>query len=332
MLGFRAAAGLCGVPRGDIEVWTDRRGYRNEPHLADTYCPVVVTGDSYMDQGLTNADTPAGQLSRLLDVPVYDHTCMAAGPSEGLDRVLRSEELKSGPPKVLVWGFVGRSVHGRRFHKWPPTPPKKREPRTIWQRLEQLRKAANGVREQIEKHLTRWSMLKRWAVAVRAEAVYRLTGGFIPVAKKKVLFGQRPGGLMLFFAPSVRRLAWTAEQRRLAQVAEAIESGHAECARRAIHLVVLLVPDKGHVYRRWLKPEDRPKIPKPDTLTDLEARLARKGIHVVNLLPVYLARSRDDDDPLLYYPDDTHWNDLGIGLAMQTVSASLKQRGIRLKD
>ena len=54
----------------------------------------------------------------------------------------------------------------------------------------------------------------------------------------------------------------------------------------------------------------------------LEARLTRRGVHVVNLLPAFLARS-GDADPLLYYPDDTHWTEHGIRTAMRVLAASL---------
>ncbi|NQT86927.1 hypothetical protein HQ560_09195 [bacterium] len=319
MLGFRAGAGLFGVPRADIDVKADRFGFRNEPRLADTYCPVVVTGDSYMDQGVTNDATPAGQLSRALGVPVYDRTYMARGPWTGAREFLRADRFEQRPPKVLVWGFVERSVRagGFREPKPKPVPP----PGAWWERL---RREANAFPGIARDTLRKGSMLKRWAVNVRAETVYRLTGEFLPGVREKVLLGTGPDGFPLFLAGGVQSLAFTAKRRGLPVVVKAIETVHAECERRGIHLLVLLVPDKGHVYAHALRPEERPTLPAPDALTDLAARLDGRGIHVVNLLPVFLARNGDGDPPL-YYPDDTHWNEYGIRIAMETVAASLSK-------
>ena len=299
VLGLRLRTGLFAVPRGDIEVWTDRRGYRNKPRLADTYCPVVVTGDSFMDQGLTNADTPAGVLGELLGVPVYDHTHMARGPTTGIRAFLADEGFGKRPPKVLVWGFVERSAHAGAFPKYPPPKP----PRlSIWRRLRLPDSHRQSYKAFWNAYRDKWSLLRACAVAVRAEATWRLTGRFVT---DKVIVGERPSGeFALFLRSGVRGLSRTAKQRRLEKAAEGIASYHAECARRGIRLVVLLIPDKAHIYTRWLDPADRPSIPTPDALTDLEARLTRRGVHVVNLLPAFLARS-GDADPLLYYPDDT---------------------------
>jgi hypothetical protein len=275
-----------------------------------------------MDQGLTNADTPASQLSRLLGVPACDATHMAAGPSRGAFDLLGSEAFRREPPRALVWGFVERSIRGEGFPTWPPQPPRSA---TARERLTSLWQTVRRGPDSIRRHLTRWSLLRRWSIAIRAEAAWRLAGQLIT---DKVLIGQRPDGLMLFYRDGVRSLERTAEQRGLDQVAEGIQSVNAECRRRGIHLVVLLVPDKGHVYRRWLKPADRPKLPEPSALDDLAVRLAAKGVHAVNLLPVFLSRS-GDGQPLLYYPDDTHWNEDGIRLAMAAVAASLADRGIR---
>ena len=322
MLGFRLGTGLFAVPRGDIEVWTDRRGYRNEPHLADTACPVVVTGDSFMDQGLTNADTPAGVLGKLLGVAVYDHTHMARGPTTGIHAFLAAEEFSERSPKVLVWGFVERSAHGGRFPSYPPHQP----PRlSVWRRLRLPATDRRGYKALWHAYRDKWSMLRAYANAVRAEATWRLAGRFIT---DKVLVGERPDGeFVLFLRDGVERLGWSAKRRRLGKAAASIASYDAECRRRGIHLVVLLIPDKGHVYRRWLRPSDRPTLPTPDALTDLAARLAHRGVHAVNLLPVFLAHSAEADPPL-YYPDDTHWNERGIRLAMEALAASLERRGV----
>ena len=320
MLGFRLGTGLFALPRGDIEVWTDRRGYRNEPRLADTACPVVVTGDSFMDQGLTNADTPAGVLGRLLGVPVYDHTHMARGPTTGIRELLADAEFRERPPKVLVWGFVERSAHAGAF---PPYPPRARPALSAWERLRLPDDHRASYKALWAAYRDKWSLLRAYANAVRAELAWRAARRLLT---DKVIVGERPSGEpALFLRDGVGRLGWTAKRRRLEKAAANIASYDAECRRRGIRLAVLLIPDKAHIYPGWLRPEDRPEIPSPDALTDLERRLSRRGIPVVNLLPAFRAHA---DGPLLYYPDDTHWNEHGIRVAMKAVAASFEARGI----
>ena len=327
MLGFRLT-GLFAVPRGDIEVWTDRRGYRNEPRLADAHCPVAVTGDSFMDQGLTNADTPAGQLSRLLGIPVYDHTYMARGPATGVRLFLSDPEFEARPPRVLVWGFVGRSAHARNFRNCLPRPPETPPTRwgqlkAFWDRL-RLPETDRGSYRYAWKRYTgsaKWSLLRAGAVALRAEATYRLERRFLT---DKVLLGERPDGqFALFLEASVRSLRRTPKQRGLAEAAAAIAQVDAACRQRGSRLIILLIPDKAHVYPHWLGPSDRPRIATPNALDALGRRLVRRRVEAVNLLPVFLARN-GDDEPLLYYPDDTHWSEHGIRVAMEALATHIQ--------
>jgi len=332
LLGFRLGTGLFAEPRGDVEVWTDRRGYRNEPRLADTFCPVMITGDSFMDQGLTNADTPAGQLSQALGVPVYDHTHMARGPTTGVFAFLGDAEFRRKPPKVLVWGFVERSMHARRFPPYRPHRPRKRSTLAgaladAWQGLRLPATDRRSYRAFWRAYRDKWSMLRAFAVAIRAESVYRLEGRLLT---DKVLIGRRPDGrFALFLRESVATLSRTARQRKLPEAADRIATVGAECTRRGIRLVVLLIPDKAHVYPHWLAPGDRPAIPTPDAPSALAALLERRGIHAVNLLPAFLAHNAADQPPL-YYPDDTHWSERGITLAMHALAKSLRERGVRV--
>ncbi|MFW6108518.1 MAG: alginate O-acetyltransferase AlgX-related protein [bacterium] len=328
MLGFRLGTGLFAVPRGDIEVWTDRRGYRNRPGILDAYCPVVVTGDSFMDQGLTNEDTPAGVLSELLGVPVYDHTYMARGPAEGIDRFLASPHFRARPPRVVVWGFVERSAHGARFSPYAPPEPEpppslRATVADVWRRLRMPASKRESYKAFWTAYRDKWSMVIPHANAVRAEMTYRLAGELIT---DSVIVGERPNGeFALFLRGGLRILSRTPKQRRLGKAARCLVSYDAECRRRGIHLVMLLIPDKAHVYPHWLPPEHSPDIPQPDALTALERRLTARGVHVVNVLPAFRAHA-GPDQPLLYYPDDTHWNEHGIRVAMEAVAQSLRAR------
>jgi hypothetical protein len=250
---------------------------------------------------------------------------MARGPTTGIREFLADEGFTRRPPRVLVWGFVERSAHAGAF---PPYPPRERLRPSVWQRLRLPDTHRESYKAFWTAYRDKWSMLRAYAVAIKAEGAWRLGGRLLT---DTVLVGERPGGeFALFLRGGVERLSWSAEQRRLDAAAKRIATYAAECRRRGIHLVVLLIPDKAHVYPHWLKPEDRPAIPEPDALTGLGRRLGQRGIHVVNLLPTFLAHA--DGPALLYYPDDTHWNERGIRLAMEGVAQSLEARGPSLAE
>jgi hypothetical protein len=181
----------------------------------------------------------------------------------------------------------------------------------------------------------KWSMARAWANVVRAEAVFRLPAPLRPGGRRfitdDVLVAERPDGFMLFLAGGVRRLGRPNRQRRLGRVADGIASVHEECQRRGILLVVLLVPDKAHVYPDWVPADRRPSIPVPNALDALAALLARRGVQAVNLLPVFQAARRDETGPpRLYYRDDTHWAERGIEVAMEAVAERLRRLNVPL--
>jgi hypothetical protein len=93
-----------------------------------------------------------------------------------------------------------------------------------------------------------------------------------------------------------------------------------QLAKRNLELVVLLVPTKYSVYGPLLK--DPPAVPPSDLpLRRLAERLEAENVFVVNVTTALRKQAADDlsRNEYVYFIDDTHWNERGIGVAAQAL-------------
>ena len=93
-----------------------------------------------------------------------------------------------------------------------------------------------------------------------------------------------------------------------------------ELAKRNLELVVLLVPTKYSVYGPLLN--HPPAVPPSDLpLRRLAERLQAEDVFVVNVTAALRKRAADDlsRNEYVYFIDDTHWNERGIGVAAQAL-------------
>lgn len=98
---------------------------------------------------------------------------------------------------------------------------------------------------------------------------------------------------------------------------------NAEVRKEGLELVVILVPEKASVYSPSLEsPQVSPAV---EYFKALENALQGARVPVVNLLPVLSssAAAALDRGEYLYYPDDTHWNGEGIGVAADAIAPLL---------
>ena len=95
-------------------------------------------------------------------------------------------------------------------------------------------------------------------------------------------------------------------------------------------LLVVLAPQKYTVYAPLLRQSDPGPGASPASLEALAARLAARGISVVNLTrPLQdAARAALAHDSLIYWRDDTHWNARGNEVSARAVAAAL----LRMRD
>ncbi|MGF6088833.1 alginate O-acetyltransferase AlgX-related protein [Pseudomonas sp. 18173] len=97
------------------------------------------------------------------------------------------------------------------------------------------------------------------------------------------------------------------------QIGAATEAWDAYLAGKGVKLFRIMVgPNKGTIY-----PEHMPSWAKPAVSNPTDALLAETGgEHYIDLRPPLLA-ARETQDAALYYKTDTHWNDLGAGIAFR---------------
>lgn len=316
LVGLDSFTRKYGQPRPAVKEYTDEFGYRNIPPTADQVYPIVTVGDSYMDAGLRMEDIISARLSELSSLPVYNHAYTAGGPAMGLVRFYEAERFREHPPRVLVWGLLERETTGRSMLKMIAQIQKTA-------RNEELGVVRSGIRwatfspAELKRGLPNTSRLAQMGARIWRVVKYTV----FHQLPSEVVLSSRPfnGKPLLFLGQSIEAAKWGPEQRRVDNVIFAIHHLNLRCRERGTTLVVLLIPDKVRIYRDYLPARyDRPQDPLlPSPLNDIERGLKEDGIRVVNLLKPF--QERVSAGELLYWPDDTHWNENGIDVAARLV-------------
>ncbi|HEY8240386.1 MAG TPA: hypothetical protein VIH35_03025 [Kiritimatiellia bacterium] len=320
---------LVGIPAAEREFederspaveWSDEFGFRNVPPTTNTHYPVVVAGASYMNSGHPMTNMFAARLASRGGVPVYCHAYPGRGPFYGLLRLLETPQFAEAPPKVLVWGVVEREVGGASFGG------------LIFQLRNLGRYSDVGgahtvfdgrafLPRRLKQSLPDTSAIAQLSRIAWNRARYALFGWLTPDVA--ISEGTVEGKRFLFYAPAVKALKWSPAERDIEHVVSAVAELNAYLVARDVTLLLVLIPDKEQVYRNLL-PErlnsDASPVP-PSCLPDFEAGLRAQGIRVVNMLGTYEAEAAQG--VMLYYRDDTHWNERAIALAADRAWAEI---------
>ena len=107
-----------------------------------------------------------------------------------------------------------------------------------------------------------------------------------------------------------------------------------ELSKERLNLLVLLVPSKYTVYRRFLLDQRPTSETGGDYLNRLEQGLRAAGVPVLNLAPIFLARVGDylEHGEYLYWLDDIHWNAQGFDLAAAAIQEAWPLPGASCSD
>lgn len=319
LAGIPSFAGRFEQPRPGRFESLDAAGFRNVPAPPELAHPIVVAGDSFMASGYPMTNMFAVRLAGISGLPVYNRAMLGVGPFLSLVRFVDSERFVSRAPRILVWGFIERSVIRHAFSGMmyqldirekgirPADHYERSATRTrlVWQELapSQLKTALPDTSAMAHFARRAWNRLR-----------YALLGMINP--EVFVAAGKVAGRPMLMYRPAVEIMIGDPAERNLVEVAGAIRYAGDFMARRGIRLVVVLIPDKEQVYRELVPAHvrDGRELP-PSCLGELEERVRAEGIPAVNLLPLFRAHAAEGE--LLYWPDDTHWNERGIALAAE---------------
>lgn len=100
-------------------------------------------------------------------------------------------------------------------------------------------------------------------------------------------------------------------ERQVDRIAEMIFSMGQLLSKRDIYFIFCPIPGPGSIYPESYPVEQQRLIVRPSFLDVLLERVARMGVHAVDLREVF----RANRNPYLYGHDDTHWNPRAIKLA-----------------
>ncbi|MGD9497502.1 MAG: hypothetical protein AB7Y46_14470 [Armatimonadota bacterium] len=105
----------------------------------------------------------------------------------------------------------------------------------------------------------------------------------------------------------------------------AILDFHRQLQERGVDLLVVVIPTKAEVYPEKLSVHapgtDGPWV--APYCRKLLSELSAAGVHVVDLLPAFMAQRDRGPDPL-YMPQDTHWTNRGVRLAATLIARRVR--------
>ena len=269
---------------------TDFYGFRNPNQNQVENYPVIVLGDSDMaGSSLSDDQVFNVKLSKLLQVPVYNYA-----PNDPVS-FLRDPRFIHSPPKLVIWGQIERTIMTN-YHHIQEVPKSRKQNSSVVQDIEARSKPL-----RLSQHHSRW-----WLNTVLWTLV-----GQSRILNPKIAYVS-PQTSMLYYHEGIQALQLTPKQRGIELMVQRINTVNRLYLARGIRLIYMPLPDKENIYRSALP--KKLQIPKdsPVFLKLLGQRLDEIGVYNVKLYSEYMKQQRDK---LLYFLDDTHWNENGVNLA-----------------
>lgn len=295
---------------------TDRHGFRNAPEAAERSADVLVLGDSFAEGAAIEQErrwvdlleTRFGRRPYTLGIP-------GASPWGALMNLkLELGRLRFPPGTPLIWMlYAGNDLDELYYPELDPVPAG--PARQAWVRFQSFRRRS-PVRWLAERLALAWGLAEREVAPVRwdigSQAGVLFSGPQLTAVRR--------GAPEVLAHPHYPDLARVLEET----VRTAREAGLVP------HLV--LAPAKEQVYA-WALPGE----------TGLDAlaagsgfaqviadHAAKLGVPFLDLGPAFVRVGRElveGDGSLLYFGDDTHWNEAGNALAAELVAPLLTGPG-----
>jgi hypothetical protein len=135
----------------------------------------------------------------------------------------------------------------------------------------------------------------------------------VPLATGK-LFSNRKSNRLLYYTEDESKLGWSKKDITAAVVN--LKRIQDDLAKKGLHLVVVVVPDKSSAYRQYMVNEAS-----RDGYPDVFEQLKDAGVNNVNLLSFFQHAMRETVD--LYLPNETHLSTQGYKLMASKVAAHI---------
>ncbi|MFQ5899670.1 MAG: SGNH/GDSL hydrolase family protein [Candidatus Methylomirabilia bacterium] len=280
---------------------TDGFGFRNDPKARDRIIDVVILGDSFGAGNGTSQDKTWGTiLSKRHGLRVYNLSLPGGPWQELMNLKIEFDRIETQERSILLWViFGGNDLDDDIFHDGLETP----------DRNPALRRALvslSGFRERSPvRQMLRRSIVARNAAAARGAVV---TGNF--VNGKRILF-------LRSYADrrdrTVEEIVQLPNYGKLTRVFGEM----AEFARsKGVAVAVVLVPTKAEVYS-WVLDGKGPWSAdrRPSGVSTAVREMSQaNGFRFLDLKAFLIEESKrvfQERGDLLWWYDDTHWNETG---------------------
>ncbi len=279
----------------------DTHGYRNPPFAVIP--KVILIGSSFsLGMSLNDEDTFSAQLNQRLGPVVYN-------ASVWIDPTLTSSRIKQVSAMVgMNKGWVLLELINRIPYSYEPS-----TPLPMPTKRDELRGALQAAVSSVHHPLAVVRISSLLNMRLHNDVLFPNMYKHFEVEEQL-----KTGRHVLFFGEDEE---FSKEYRNPAGTAAAVAQLRDDLNRAGLKLAVVLVPTGYSVYYPLLQQTTGPDFGK-QYMADLSSLLAEKEVPVFNCLPVLreAAANQLGAGRLVYWPDDPHWNPLGVATAARSVA------------
>jgi SGNH hydrolase-like domain, acetyltransferase AlgX len=314
-LGAMTADRVDDDPR-QVKTSIDAFGFRNDPGSDQRALDLIVLGDSFgFGVGTTQDKTFASLLRDRYGRAMYNLSLPYTGPwAEYVNLTLEGRRLKIHEGAVLLWAiFSGNDLDDRYGELDVDAIPRSGAVARVWTAV-----------TRVKNRSPLYQMLR--------SARYAAVGASPPGADIEVPRPFLNGKTLLFVQPYIearsRTYADVVGHRNFGALRQTVAAGRRLADKMGVTLKMVFIPTKEEVYGWALdrgQPWSTPESPTPFGRAVSEIA-AGSGIEFLDLTPTMVAASRTEYErsgKLLWWYDDTHWNEEGHALAAFVINRDL---------
>ncbi|MFT7620293.1 MAG: hypothetical protein ACI97A_003950 [Planctomycetota bacterium] len=321
------------LPHGSrVTVANNSFGFRDNEEILSKDPEVIICGASFADHGTSNDASLTALIRQDCDVTIQNRSMAGQGPTASVTGYFLGEKVASSKSRVVVWCMIERDL-GQRWMKGFVGLDAKNTTEVNQESLRQRqsKKAIRSYPSRFDGYYKTTSVSREF---------FSNYGHLLPPTcfdrglsshcRLYQLDGD-PDHPIAFYRPSLNGHKKKFEERAAQKLADNMLKLDAFANSLGKKLLVVLVPDKYTVYGDRVE-----ALVVDDALTNLvqnserldlvEHALRVGGAEVLNLRPVLTQKAAvSPKDELLYYREDTHWNDRGIRVGAGAIAIEVNR-------
>lgn len=282
----------------EVEWQTDRYGYRKRNTPEERH-KIVIIGDSMLAGiGLTQKELLSEVLEEKLGVSVYPYALRR------VSTFLKDSRFLRYPPDLVIFESAE--------HQIPLLTPLSERQKHVKEEgplIESFKSTREVPCVQslgiFLDRLYKENMLHYFRAQLRRK-----------VSTEKPQYNYRAGNILFLMGAAVNK---DIPKKQIDIHAQTIEGYCRTMQKRGIRFIFLPIPNKENIYHNLLPDNKRPVY-----LDQLISELKKRGVETVNLQEAF-EKEYQTNSTLLYWSDDTHWNDKGVQIAADLIEQMLKK-------